>query len=74
MMSEKANEYLRLKLKKDQLLRDIRTVSAEIRRQSKIMNLYVNEYDLTAEKASLLWTELTPAEQAELRERVDLDA
>lgn len=68
-MSEKVNEYIKLKLKKDQLLRDIRTVSAEIRRQSKIMNLYVNEYDLTTEKASLLWAELTPTEQAELREK-----
>lgn len=73
-MSEKVNEYIKLKLKKDQLLRDIRTVSAEIRRQSKIMNLYVNEYDLTAEKASMLWAELTPAEQDELRKKVDLDA
>lgn len=73
-MSERVNEYIKLKLKKDQLLRDIRTVSAEIRRQSKIMNLYVNEYDLTAERARMLWSELTPAEQAELRKKVYLDA
>ena len=73
-MSEKVNEYIKLKLKKDQLLQNIRTMSAEIRQQSKIMNLYINEYDLTTEKASLLWAELTPTEQAKLRGKVDLDA